>query len=217
MELWIPFAKRYDQLKGKKEMPTKGLFPDGGPNGLIVHYSAGHDNAVATMDYGAGKGYTFLTLSKDGTLWQGHPLNKWGSHAGDALAHNNWGKQVSMHTVGVEIMSAGALKMKQDGTFWTYWGEMVPLENVREFHAEGDPADNRTQTSGYYEIFTEAQEATLIQLCMWLADNVPCFSIDNILGHDEVEWPAGRKSDPGGSLSLPMPLYRDHLKSLKGK
>lgn len=209
-ELWIPFAKKFP-----RPLFVHGRRPQGWPEGLIVHCTAGRGDAAAALNWQLVNGYAYLVLEKSGQLWQGHPLDMWGSHAGQAF-HEEWGPHVSMHTLGCECICAGALVRQTDGRFKSCFGTIIPPENVREFHPPGNPwKDREAQTPGYYEKLTEAQEETLANLAWWLAANTPAgvFSLDNVLGHDEVEDPPGRKSDPGGSLSMAMPKFREYLKA----
>lgn len=199
MELWVPFAKRYRTLQ-----PTKGFRPDLYPRGLIVHYTAGRDNPTATLDYSIAMGYSFMVIDKSGQLWQAAPIDQWGSHAGQSY-HPEFGSQVSKSTVGVEILCAGALTIKQDGLY-TCFGDKVLEQDARYVETEAN------RWHGYYEKYTQAQEETLANLCWWLKGNSPLFEFDLVLGHDEVCVPKGRKVDPGGSLSKTMPAFREYLK-----
>jgi len=52
---------------------------------------------------------------------------------------------------------------------------------------------------GHYHAFTPAQFDAIRRVCVWLYLNNPdVFSIDRVVGHDEVS--PGRKADPGGAL-----------------
>jgi N-acetyl-anhydromuramyl-L-alanine amidase AmpD len=71
--------------------------------------------------------------------------------------------------------------------------------------------------AGYFHKYSLAQEASLIELLVWLKNNNPSiFNVDYILGHDEVAGPKGigrsRKQDPGGALSMTMAELRDLVK-----
>ena len=72
----------------------------------------------------------------------------------------------------------------------------------------------------YIQAFTEAQEKALINFILWAKSKNPNFSLDNVVGHDELRREAGKlgdKQDPGGSLSMPMPEFRKHVKDLWNK
>jgi hypothetical protein len=193
--LWIPFA-----VKHPCGMKVQGKYPEGFPRGLVVHFTAGHGTAKSTQEYCAGKGFTLMSMDKDGTIVQSVPLDSWGYHSG--TVHHEI-------CVGLEIVCAGKLSQKPDGTFWSWFGTEIPKENVRFMKGTDE------QIEGYYEKYTPAQEASLIKLCKWLKENGQgVFTYDNVVGHDESCSRAGRKgnkNDPGGALSMGMPEFRKLL------
>jgi murein DD-endopeptidase MepM/ murein hydrolase activator NlpD len=199
----IPFAVQYGN------MPTRGRYPKGGPEGMVVHFTAGRPGK-GCIDYGTGQGYAYLLLDVDGTLYQAHKLTHWGYHAGPS----SWpglGSGVSQRLVGVEIVSAGKCeKIMVNGEprfkawFHRNESEYFTADQMRYSEAK----DNVEK--GWYQKYTPAQEKALIQLARWLKQNWSTFSYDYVLGHDEVA--PGRKSDPGGALSMTMPEFRRMLK-----
>lgn len=207
----IPFAKQYP-----KQMKQKGKYktPNGMPKGLITHFAVNADGTpdnpnnwgTGVMSYGISMGYSFLYIDRDGELWQAAPLSQWGNHAG-ASAYPGFVGEVSDECAGVEMAGYGRLIKKGD-KFFSCYGNEVPKEDVRYF--KGGPR----QVEGWYHKFTVPQEAKLEKLALWMRENDPTnFQLAYVLGHDEVAQPFGRKNDPGGSLSLPMPEYRKYLKA----
>jgi len=196
---WIPFAKKVALFKTKR-------YPKGWPEGLIVHFTAGGDDAGGTCDYLRQKGYPCLVLAKNGEILQGFPASEGGAHSG-TVHHNTM--------VGVEIVNGGKLTPLADGSGKTWFDKLIPAANCRDFKA---PAAKAPQVSGRYEKYTEIQEQKLIKLCLWYKEQAPTiFSFDNVLGHDEacsLSGQQGRKNDPGGSLTTSMPKFREHLQSL---
>lgn len=194
---WMPFAKRVALFKTKR-------YPKGWPEGLVVHFTAGNDNAGNTCDYLRSKGYPCIVLAKDGVILQGFPASEGGAHSG-TVHHNT--------CVGIEIVNGGKLTPNADGSGTTWFDKVVPKENCRNFKGNG-----KTQVSGRYEKYTEAQEAKLIKMCLWYKEMAPdIFSFDRVIGHDEacaVTGNYGRKNDPSGSLSMTMPKFREHLVAL---
>lgn len=202
-ELWYP-----DAAKHPRRMKAVGKFKGGFPKGLVVHYNAGHDNPPACIDLGIKNGYNYLAMGNDGKILQANPLDEWGWHAGKTAWPGIAG-DVNDEFIGIEISSAGLLK-KSGSAFVSWFGKTYPPEMVREF--AGAP----NQVKGPYHKFTEAQEQSLIDFCMWLKVQDPeGFSFDNVVGHDEVRalggYP-GDKQDPGGALSMPMAAFRSLLK-----
>lgn len=207
----IPFAKQFPQ-----KMKQKGKYAtmDGLPKSLIVHFAVNSDgtpNDPATwgtgvVNYGISMGYSYLYIDRDGELWQAAPINQWGNHAG-ASAYAGFNGEVSDEALGVEMAGYGRLT-KKGNDFFSCYGNKIPANEVRYFDG------SKTQIPGYYHKFTEAQEATLKRLCLWLKDNDPDnFQLAYVLGHDEVATPHGRKNDPGGSLSCSMPDFRAKLRT----
>ncbi len=202
--LWYPDAKIVNK------MATKGEYPKGYPEGALVHYTSGR-YGMSGMDFGREQGYAFMYIDFDGTVYQGHPLNRWGQHAGDSY-WNGLGNYVSNRLVGIEITNASELE-KHGDVYKTWFGTTIPESEVR--YSKG----SKTEPSGYFHKYTQAQEESLIRLLVWLFRNNPTvFNPDLILGHHEVAGPANgkrttfRKSDPGGALSMGMAGLRDIVK-----
>jgi len=212
--LWIPFAKRNEG----GPMRTQGQYRKGYPEGAIVHFTAGRDNPASDIQSGIDNFYAYLVIAPDGTVYQNHPLDQWGFHAGES----RWpslGGGVSQYLVGIEICCSGKLRRLDDARFRPWFNEAkylartgkktkpendLPDAHVRFVKAEANRAE------GWYEKYTGAQETSLRTLLTWLHDNHPTiFSYDLVLGHDEVS--PGRKNDPGGALSTTMPALRKTL------
>ncbi|MCI5119470.1 MAG: hypothetical protein D3913_16340, partial [Candidatus Electrothrix sp. LOE1_4_5] len=121
-----------------------------------------------------------------------HTANKHGYHAGHRFHRDH---------LGIEIMGSGKL-IKKGYKYFTWFGKEIPSDEVRWF----DGGTN--QKEGYYHKFSEAQEKSLIDLVMWLNAAYDSFSIDNVVGHDEIR---AAKNDPGGSLSMSMTDFRVKL------
>lgn len=208
---WYPSAIHYGKMK------TRGEYKGGYPWGAVVHFTAGRyekglESAKASIDGGIENGYTFLCISADGKVVQGHPIDEWGYHAGES-AWPGLDKTVSDELIGIEMNNAGKLEKTKDGRFKTWFGTYIPEDEVRYVTEKeyGCP-------TGYYHKYTKAQEDALIALLLWLKRNDPygVFSLDRVLGHHEVAGKLGikfwRKNDPGGSLSMTMDQLRSLLK-----
>lgn len=199
--LWYPLA-----VIVEPEMKTRGKYPKGYPEGAVVHYTAGHSRKSA-ISQAQKHGWAYFVIDQPGEVYQAHPLDRWGYHAGVS----EWGAQypngVSKHLVGIEVVCAGKLTKSDDGSLRTWWGKEVPQENAILVSGK-DWGDD-----GYYEKFTQEQEDSLVSLLFWLKTNSPwIFSANYVLGHHEVS--PGRKTDPGGSLSMPMDQLREELLGL---
>ncbi len=173
---WYPLARVVRPL-----MKTKGKYLGGYPKGAIVHFTAGRDedekSALGSLNWGRESGYCFLVIGPTGIVYQSHPIDEWGSHAGESY----WpglGSGVSSKLIGIEICCAGGLDAKN--TSW--FGKTYPESEVRSVTEAtfGCP-------TGKYKKYTEAQEAALIQLLLWLKSNNPnAFNFELVLGHHEA-------------------------------
>lgn len=211
VELWCPFA-----IKLNNAGVPKGEYPNKYPVGAIVHFTAGWNSPTAAVSMlkdtaKRGLGVTF-GIDYNGDLYQTMPLNQWGYHAGDSKWKGLNGS-VSDDLIGIEICSGGMLTNK-DGKFFTWFGKEVSPDQVRHVTVTSYPQESL----GAYEIFSPAQEATLIKLLKWLKENnKEIFETKYILGHDEACHPKGRKNDPGGALSMSMPGLRKMIRSYFGE
>lgn len=195
----------------KQRMPTRGTYASRWPKGAIVHYTAGRDGAIKTIQSGIKNGYAYWCIQRDGTLYCAHDADKWGYHAGKSL-WQRLVRTVSDDLIGIEMNCAGILTQTPEGQFKSWYGEIIPASEVR--YTSG--LDN--QKKGYYHSYTAAQEETLIQTLLWLKAQRPdVFSFDFVLGHDEVSGLKGlgywRKTDPGAALSTTMSDFRSILRA----
>jgi hypothetical protein len=185
------------------------------PEGAVVHFTAGRcsrgdADAVATIKYGSGQGHAYFCISTTGKVYQTIPMDHWGSHAGKS-AYTGLGSSVSRRTVGIEVCNAGHVKKTSNG-FEPWWNKDNSSKNdyFREDEVRHVERQANIGTTGYYHCYTPEQEESLIRLLLWMHETAPSiFKIDYVVGHDEVS--PGRKSDPGGSLSMTMPALREEL------
>lgn len=182
--------------------------------GVIVHHSASHqiEDPTPVLQMGVDNRYTYDVMASNGVVYTTTSLNEHGSHAG-VPEHRN-------HR-GIEILSVGLLT--KVGSDYYAWFDVDsngsvrpgkkpwPKEKTRYFPGGKD------QVAGYYGTYTEDQEKSLVEYIRWIKDKCPGFKIDNVIGHDEVcfrnSYP-GAKNDPGGSLSMSMPAFREYLKKV---
>lgn len=187
------------------KMPTKGSYPRGVPDGLIIHYTAGNrdQSAHAAIQNAIAQKHCYFFIDAQGKIYQQFDLDRWGAHAGESRCPVTNRINVSRFYAGVEVACAG--KLNYDGDRYTTWfGKTIPLEETRKF--EG----SYTQPfKGVYQKFTLEQETALLTLSLAF---MKLFGISEqfILGHDEIA--PYRKSDPGGSLSCTMSHFRNILK-----
>lgn len=186
------------------KMPTRGRYKNGWPVGAVVHFTAGRDNAPATIKYGASQGYAYLCINSAGAVFQAHDMTKWGYHCGKSY-WKGLGEGCSQYLVGIEITSAGMVDKIAPGKYKSWFGANYTDADVRWSGA------HQNIQKGYYHKYSKAQEEALFKVIKWLYYQAPdIFKIDYVLGHDEVS--PGRKNDPGAALSMSMPEFRSLLK-----
>jgi N-acetyl-anhydromuramyl-L-alanine amidase AmpD len=214
-KLWYPNAER------GLAMPTRGAYPGGWPSGAIVHFTAGRcdrgdPDAEATIRYGSSQQHCYFCISRSGKVYQTAPLNRWGSHAGQS-SYPGLGSSVSSKVVGIEICNAGQVKKGVRG-YEPWWNKPGDPKNSYYTDAEVRHVERKDNilSVGTYHCYTPKQEASLVELLLWLhAARPDIFKLDFVLGHDEVS--PRRKDDPGGSLSMTMPELRALLKARAGQ
>ena len=202
-QLWYPSA-RYQNMK----MKTHGKYRSGFPEGCVIHFTDGRDTDMENaIMYAQKMAHCYLLIDKEGNVGQCFPLNEYGSHAGLSKWDSFPGQtRLSSFLVGIEVMGAGLLTPSLSGKYTSWFGQSFVEAEVRHISFK---QDNRK--SGIYRRFTFKQERSLENLILWMhAQGRGVFNLDNVLGHDEVA--PDRKSDPGGSLELTMPQYRQFLK-----
>jgi len=173
--------------------------PSGKFKGLVVHYTVSNrtaKSAVAVLRYLANHKYRMgcMVMDEDGKIyipkgWD--PLTEWGGHAGKSSWKGDSG--LSDEYAGMEICCWG--KGSKVGPFRSNEGE----ENI---------------IKGKYQQFTDKQEKALTNFILWARQVNNEFQLDLVVGHDEARADIGLKgdkSDPGASLSLTMPKYRQFL------
>lgn len=172
------------------------------PKGLVVHYTAGRfskgrEDAINTLRDLCKRGLACLVMDTEGRLYRAknQSLSDIGWHAGESKWKGKEG--ISRFCLGMEICCAGKIEDKGSKTWWG--------DNIHESLVRKVPGKENMKRGSYHK-YTEAQEKSLINFILWQLDTNSQFSIDWVVGHDEIS--PDRKSDPGGSLSMTMPSFR---------
>lgn len=202
-------------LRGQYKTPSKQA------KGLVVHYTAGHNthgksDAVNTMKSLSKRGLGCLTMDYDGNIYKAS--NQGWSDVAYHAGSSSWkGKSgVSRYCMGMEICCPGKL-IESFGEYYPWYAfkdDGSIRRNAKHIDQErvNLTARDRNIKGGVYEMFSEAQEQSLINFISWQLEVNTEFQIDWVVGHDEIS--PRRKSDPGGSLSLNMNVFREKLKDL---
>lgn len=170
----------------------------GKAKGVLVHYTvSGREarNAEGVLRYLAKRGLGCPVMDAYGTIYipEGFdPLTDVAWHAGKS--HYGGLSGMSRYLVGMEICN---------------WGRLTPESKKRVSKMRRSPGKHNI-VAGEYEPFTKEQEEALTGFILWVSKMSPDFDVNFVVGHDEVS--PGRKTDPGASLSMSMPEYREYLK-----
>lgn len=200
IKIFYPKAKTF---KGKPLMARGGVYPKGFPEGIIIHFTAGHSSQKGEdgVAFGISQGHRYLFMDSAGQIFQQFCLSGYGSHAGKSVCPKTGRSSVSQYYVGLEIACEG--KLSKDSI--TDWGERIPKERTRS----GFINNKWQKCVGVFETFEPAQEESAMEFCVWACKKFG-FDETTIFGHDEVA--PDRKNDPGLSLSVSMDEFRQKIK-----
>lgn len=172
-----------------------GLFLEGEPSGITLHYSAARNLSATLGALAANKLKYHIIITREGSIVQIARLDHRVNHAGKASWH---GKSPNRSHWAVCILSWGMLD--DLGRTWTG----IPLS----------PKEIQYQGNTYWDSATIEQEASLNLFLRWAVSSygIPA---SGVCGHDECCIPFGRKKDPGGIFSFSLPALRGSLAQLK--
>lgn len=171
--------------------------------GTVIHFTAGASMAGSISwckDPRSQASWHFI-IDRDGSVSQQVELDKAAWHAGisQGMYKGKLVRGVNPWTIGIELCNHGLLHRNEDGTFCCEDGNnLVPYKGATPLHAELRYKANNNVITGYWEPFREPQ---LLKL-QWLLDQLKTSgygtAASNLMGHEEVGMPVGRKEDPGG-------------------
>lgn len=175
--------------------------PSGMFSGLTVHYTVSGNAPTGVVNWLAEQGYGCMVMDYDGVIYIPEDFDvfkSWGYHAG--VSKWNGRSSVSDVFAGLELCC---------------WG-LNPPASVPESQIRTGVAteENGYIVSGRYQKYTEAQEKSLINFCLWAKKHNPEFDFMNVVGHDLLRKEAGKigqKQDPGFSLSMSIPELQSLL------
>lgn len=190
-------------LPNKPMMTKGGSYKKGFPEGIIIHFTAGHSEQKGEdgVAFGTSQGHRYLFMDAKGQIFQQFCLSGYGAHAGQSKCPKTGRTTVSQFYVGLEIACEGKLS----SALVTDWGKRIPKERTRS----GFINNKWQKGAGVFETFEPAQEESLIDFCLWACRKFG-FDETSIFGHDEVA--PVRKNDPGLSLSVTMDEFRERVK-----
>lgn len=184
--------------------------PNGGgiitPKFLVMHFTAGL-NAKGAVDWflnPASKVSAHIILDRDGTITQMVPFNQRGWHVGKSFWRGHSGLNDS--SIGIEVVNYGPTPLTSgDAEPLTREGRRFPTpfnDPAGWVRAEHPLEKGRAQ---WWQKFTDAQFDVLDTLVPLIVDT---YNIREVVGHEEVAIPSGRKTDPGPAF--PLALYKHY-------
>ena len=183
---------------------------------ITIHYTGGTSaiNAARWLCRREAQASAHYVIGYEGVIYQLAPLNKRTWHVGQGEVYSN-GKMLrgrcDRSAIGIEIANPGPLyKFNKLDWYYVVGRKEVPYDKDKY----GDPKrvydEYYSKVSSFWAPYSERQLKSLFNLCnkLCLDFNI---SESDILGHDEVALPPGRKLDPGPLF--PWKRLYEHLES----
>jgi N-acetylmuramoyl-L-alanine amidase len=163
------------------------------PTYLIIHYTAGPNASGAINHFKAeGTASAHLVIDRDGSITQMVPFDKGAWHAGKSKFGSTSG--LNRHSIGIELVNIGRLTKREDGT-WANWNNSISVPNsevtVLTHKLESHPAG--------WHLYTQAQLSAAVAAAQAMH---AAYGFTDILGHDDIAVPKGRKVDPGPAFNM---------------
>ncbi len=181
-----------------QETPNhSGLFGDGMPDTIVLHYTAGAScsSSANWLCNPQAKASAHVVIGRKGEIVQLLPFNKQAWHAGRSEWKGRRG--LNKYSIGIEMANSGILTKRLDG-YYTAYGHKIPDDNVVI-------AKHKNREQEYaWECYTPMQIETVQQLCIALCES---YDIKEIVGHEDIA--PKRKTDPGPAF--PMEMLRNKV------
>lgn len=187
-QISVDISKANEYINNKMDRDS-GVLKN--PDIIVLHYTASNNikGDIKTLFYSKKQVSVQFVIDLDGTIHQLMPVNKIAWHAGESrLGNRTW---LNKYSIGIEIVNAGFLTQKSDGSFATWYGEPVKKEDAVLLKHKNE------SSARYWHTFTKNQIDSVKELCDTLCEE---FDIEHIVGHDEIS--PGRKQDPGPAFPV---------------
>ena len=170
--------------------------------GIVIHYSAGPSAAVDIrwLCMEDARASSHFVISRQGMISQLVRLEDkaWHCAPAEIMIDGECRSDVNARTIGIELSNLGLLYTDRDGNCW--WAAGRTMARYRG----PDPVyatlrwDNGHEVEGHWEPYSDAQVEALV----WLLGRIRAagYPADNLVGHEEIAVPVGRKQDPGACL-----------------
>lgn len=168
--------------------------------GIVIHYTGdGPDwNPVKWLCMPAARASSHYVIERDGTIHRLVKLTDKAWHAGSSemMHEGEMTANANQFTIGIELANCGKL-IEKGGRF--YWNDGVNdrlYRGDKPVYAEME-YDDGTVIKHFWEPYHYKQLDALGSLLVHLRNIGYEEAAGNLIGHEEIAMPMGRKSDPG--------------------
>ena len=166
----------------------------------VFHYTAGGSSggAVSWLCNPAAKASAHFVISRSGDTTQLVSLDRKAWHAGvsEVLIENEMRADANRHTIGVELANHGFLQ-RINGDYYYELGHSLKRYRRSTPSFARLAYDNGLEVEGWWEPFQDLQIDALQKLLLKLKTAGYEKASQNLIGHEEIGMPFGRKKDPG--------------------
>lgn len=166
----------------------------------VLHYTAAGSasGSVAWLTNSAAGASAHFVISRHGDIRQLVDLEHASWHAGVAEAEHRGEVigDVNLWTIGIELANCGMLQRLNGSYYYEVGRKLKRYRREPPVYASLD-YDNGHKIEGYWEPYRDAQIDALQELLLKLKGAGYQEAVENLLGHEEVAMPLGRKMDPG--------------------
>jgi len=171
--------------------------------GTVIHYTAGGvaSGSISWLCNETANASAHFVIARDGTITQLVEILKKAWHAGTSewIYNGEETSNVSRYTIGIELANHGLLI--EDGGRLYY-----ELGRTHKQYKGPEPVratlfyDSGPSVAGFWEPYPDAQLDSLQELLRKIAAAGYPAAATNLVGHEEVGMPLGRKMDPGAAF-----------------
>lgn len=178
--------KQWGLLSSGKFFPTKNHGGKITPRYLVLHFTANStvSGTVKWFQKQGSEASAHIIIGRDGEVVQMVPFHLRAWHCGTSKWRGLG--DLNSHSIGIEMVNWGKLKYRK-GKLISWAQEIVPDDDAVEAMGE------------WWQRYTPEQ----IEVCANLSrEIVRAYELEDVLGHNEIALPAGRKVDPGPAFPL---------------
>jgi len=170
---------------------------------IVAHWTGGSsaDSAKNWLTSPDAKASAHFILDRNGQIIQIVATDKVAWHVGPSEWKTKTQDYVKLnrYSIGIEYVNLGKLTKTEGGTFKSTTGRVVPSEEVVSHNDKG--------VTSYYQSYPHDQ--LMAGLNLMAAIKKKFKNVENIVGHNDIATPPGRKQDPGPEF--PMDWYRSKI------